>query len=173
MENTKKIIGCILLVLTICSCSSQVKKTIKNTLFLVEDSTQNVVFKIPNYNKVTSSENYYVKNDSVFYKYIANQGENIKISDVIDVETFDLLSNDPIDKKKVDNPIYWRGEKMKDVDVETFKTLKVIRQKSEWESTIGMDAKYLYSGNNQMTLEAATNRYYLTEELTKKYFKKE
>ncbi len=222
MENTKKIILYNLFFLAVCySCTHQKVKTIKNTHFLTRDSVKNVVFKAYNYNHLTNTEDYFIKNDSVFYKYVVNDGEKIKISKIVDVETFDLLYNDsskhnsahdkysvthplnsyfkdtnyvyiyqylspiPVFFKagkssdytllggsyvKIGNCIYWRGERLEDVNIETFKTLKVIERSSEREAFIGVDANHIYSGNNIMTLKIATDNYYLSEDLIAKYF---
>ncbi len=225
MENTKKVILFILIVLTLPSCVGQKKDAIKNKSFIVHDTLGAFLFKMPNYNKLSNSqeEEYYIKNDSVFYSYIydINDDKSKKISDVIDPSSFDVLYNDEKDKinneyyrsnpiltyfkdKKniyvyqylyskpkfykvansdeytilggayvqIKDKIYWYGEELKGVDLDTFETVNVSKSNSEWESTIGMDKNHLYSGQLIMNFKQFDTKFFWDnkEELKKRYF---
>ncbi len=176
----RKIILYHLVLLTTCfSCTPQKVKTIKNTRFLTRDSVDNVVFKAFNYNHLTNTEDYFIRNDSVCYKYVLVNGKKEEISHIVDIETFDLLYNDNSEIDRINDlndvsypannyfrdinyvyiyqylsptPVlfkagsssdytvlggnyvrigkcmYWRGEKLENVDLTSFKPLKVIER---------------------------------------------
>ncbi|WP_062054654.1 DKNYY domain-containing protein [Aquimarina longa] len=228
MSLLKKIILPIILVLTLSFCVDQKKSTIKNKNLLTIDANKNLVFKIPNYTKLSNTQDgYYIKEDSVFYTHINessldNSGK--KLAEVIDQKTFDVLYNTEESKAKIKNEyyitnplnnyfrdknhiyiyqymhsskpklfkagditeckilggayiqvgdtIYWRGEKLHDIDIATFRTTNVIGAKSEWETTIGIDKNHLYSGNTIMTYKNFKNHYIWQneEDIAKHYF---
>lgn len=72
-----------------------------------------------------------------------------------------------------DKKLYWRGEEIKNVDLKTFKTLKVMRKNSEWEATIAIDKNNLYNGNRIMTIEEAKNNYLIDNSIISGFLEEE
>lgn len=75
---------------------------------------------------------------------------------------------------KLNNEIYWWGEKLKSVDIETFKTIQLINDVDYHEDSVGSDKNHLYSGNEIMSYKRFKERYSRIgryKELKNKYFK--
>lgn len=215
MENTRKIkYNIVFIIICFFSCNSQSKYVIiRNNDLIVKDSTNGLVLRLPSY---MSKEKYF------YLKTLRNHNEKIiKISEFIDVTTFDYIYNYPEDKSKINNEyyiknpvdnyfkdskhlyiyqylngnpdffiagnnsdykilggayiriedkIYWRGEEVEGVDINSFKTLNVLRNNSEWKATIGMDKYHLYNGNSIMTRDIAISRYIIDNNIFEKYF---
>ena len=70
---------------------------------------------------------------------------------------------------RVKDTIYCYGDVMKGVDVTTFKTIDVMRNKSEWDATFGLDNYNIYRGG-EVLLEEDAVRFYLKDSIKNKYF---
>lgn len=71
---------------------------------------------------------------------------------------------------KVKDSLYSYGDVLTDVDLGSFKTIDVTRNRSEWKATLGIDNKYIYSGNQILTKEVAEKKFYIKDSIMKKYY---
>jgi hypothetical protein len=227
MENTKKIIFFLLLLLSLISCNSQDRKGFDLPNNLYKDSVGNIIFRVPaiplNEHK---KKGIYFKNDSINFTHVYNQKSNnyIKNNDIIDYETFKNIFSisDNVSKIKTNitsfeeryvkdtyyedknnlyiynsfnevfmklevkeyellggnylknsGDIYCNGEKIENVDIKTFKLIKVFKP-DEGMFDIGIDKNHLYFRSGVMDYDIF-KRFNWEElqkkEFTKKYFK--
>ena len=199
MENTKKV-GFLFLILLILSCTHN----IKNVKYLKKEKGE-LFFKHRTFSPSCSQKGSFIKGDSVFYENVLYDNKLVKNKKIIDEATFDLLSNDMNDRKKikndyylksgndyyfkdknyiyiyrddftiptntpiffiagktnnyevlgggflkVGNEIYNKGYQIKNVNIETFKTGRMILKNSEWFITIGIDKNGFYFDNSRI-----------------------
>lgn len=71
---------------------------------------------------------------------------------------------------KINNGIYYYGRILEGVDIESFKTINVIRRDSEWSATLGIDKKNVYLANRIESKEILLNNYFINDSIVKKYF---
>lgn len=66
---------------------------------------------------------------------------------------------------KINKKIYWRGIEVLNADINSFKVVNVQRNKSEWQTSIGMDEKHIYSGDKVMDYEEFSKHYFLNDQI--------
>lgn len=72
---------------------------------------------------------------------------------------------------KLHNKIFWNAKEIRDVDIKTFHTINVMREKSEWSKTVGVDKNYIYNGNLIMEESVFDKLYWENiDSLRKQYF---
>lgn len=72
---------------------------------------------------------------------------------------------------KLNNKIFWNAKEIKNVDIRTFHTINIFREKSEWLKTVGLDKNYIYNGNVVMNETMFEKLYWNnTDSLRKQYF---
>jgi hypothetical protein len=108
MENTKKIAVLIILVLSMICCNSQKGKKLNLTNNLFKDDKGNIVFRIPDYEKMQVQQGMTIKNDSINFSFVydVKNKEYIKTNDIIDWETFQNIFNNPENEIKVNEDQY-------------------------------------------------------------------
>lgn len=104
MENTKKITSLCLLVLLLVFCTYSVK----NKTYLTTKQNE-LYFKHRTFSTNTKQEGSFKEKDSVFFKNVYHEGKMIRLKEIIDPESFDLLYNDDNIKRQVNNEFYLRS----------------------------------------------------------------
>ncbi|WP_312342505.1 DKNYY domain-containing protein [Chryseobacterium binzhouense] len=210
MENSKKVIFYFVLLILIFSCKGQEKND-----FILKHNN-NVFVKLPSLLGERREKNFFVKNDTVFFKTVKINDIETEIKNSIDIETFALIPINIREKKEINNPyylsnpfynyfkdrnyiyiyrddlptpeffqigkaneykilggayvkinkkIYWRGIEVLNADINSFKVINVQRNKSEWQASIGMDEKHIYSGDKVMDYEEFSKHYFLNDQI--------
>ncbi|MDO5656398.1 MAG: DKNYY domain-containing protein [Flavobacteriaceae bacterium] len=72
---------------------------------------------------------------------------------------------------KLNNKIFWNAIEIKNVDIKTFHTINVMREKSEWSKTVGIDKNHIYNSNLIMDESVFDKLYWSNvDSLRKQYF---
>lgn len=114
MENSKKIGIIIIFSLFLIGCKNKplIKEypSIKNHLFLKYIEDGYLIFKNFSYSKGSNQMDSYIKDDSIHFKTVIYNNKEVKIKDIVDASTFDLLWNDSNDRNKVQNNYYLKDD---------------------------------------------------------------
>ncbi|UPQ74681.1 DKNYY domain-containing protein [Chryseobacterium nepalense] len=210
MENPKKVVFYFVLLILIFSCKGQEK----NDFILKRND--DIFIKVPFLLGERRGENFFVENDTIFFKTVKINGIETEIKNSIDIESFALIPINIKEKKEINNPyylsnpfynyfidrnhiyiyrddlptpqffqigkakeykilggaylkinnkIYWRGIEVLNADINSFKVVNVQRNKSEWQASIGMDKKHIYSGDKVMRYEEFSKHYFLNKQI--------
>ncbi len=111
-------------------------------------------------------DNYFIDNNYVYVlSYLSN--EKSILERVGNKNEFKLIGGGYL---KLKSSIYWRGEKLKNVNSEEFKTFNALRTDSEWDATLGYDGTTIYSGLSVLNKSQAENLFFINDSILKKYF---
>lgn len=108
MENSKKMILYSLLVFFFFSCKGQEKESEKiNKTFIQQDKVGNLWIKVPCFLDEKKADNFYIKNDSIFFKSVTTS-KNIQVENknIIDIKTFVPIPLNEAEKGKINNSYY-------------------------------------------------------------------
>jgi len=151
---------------------SKTNKYIKNNEVIDWETFDNIFNNPENVKKTKETQNvvdyncyFSDKNNTYLYPFLSTKLVLIRGNDYEVLGGFYL---------KLNNEIYWWGEKLKSVDIKTFKTIQLINDVDYHEDSVGSDKNHLYFGNEIMNYKRIKDRYSRSgryEELKRKYFK--
>lgn len=166
MENKRKIVFILSLVLLVICCKDKKKQTIteqqqmmgviKDNLGKLYIANNQLIFETQCFKAdVLAKANYYVvdKNMVKFKKLINTNSDTILLEKVIDSKTFHLLGLDGEEKQKIRNPFYFNGRMHCYYEDKNFTFVFADKSNPEFK-IIGQSDKAIFIGGDYLKLDS-------------------
>jgi hypothetical protein len=114
------------------------------------------------YNLQKTNKNQFLYRDKNFLYFLIDTGVgNEHLKYMCKIPDYQLLGGDYI---KIGSNVYYSVKLIQNIDVKSFKTIDVVRHKSEWETTLGIDKYNVYIGNKVLPRESSYQYYFSSKD---------
>lgn len=149
------------------------KKSLSSTIdvttfdLLVNNMDDSIAIRNPYY---IQNKNLNIFRDKYYLYFLIDSSQNSgSLKLICKTKDYKVLGGNYL---KINNQIYNSIKKLQNVDVSTFKTIDVFRDRSEWLATLGIDKNYVYIGNRVLEKENAYQFHFsLNDSLYSSYFR--
>ncbi|RAJ08011.1 DKNYY domain-containing protein [Arenibacter echinorum] len=109
----------------------------------------------------------YFKDKNFIYFLMCATPENCQLVKKCSVNEYELMGGEYI---KIYRNVYWQGHKIHNADANTFNTMNVIQDKSEWELTVGFDKNFIYNQASVMSKKRFESLYWINKDSLRLYY---
>lgn len=153
--------------------SYNVSKKVDFRTFQKIESTLEYKNNVTDYYKNSSTDIYYIDTNYI-YVYIDKEFRAIEKNPLFFIagssNNFKALGGNYL---RIDDKVYCSGREIKNIDVNSFTTINLLRRKSPYVFSIGTDGKYLYTCSGRVfTKKELLHYYHVDEPILKKYYGK-